>query len=174
MRRSIRINQNQDEEHLRLLAIFHYVLAGFHVFGGCFPLIYVVLGVAMMTGGFDGGRNPPPPMMGFFFAVFGAAITLFLWGFAFLKVLTGRWLTQHTHHRFCFVVACIECINMPLGTTLGIFTILVLSRPSVKALFDGLPPEDLRLDEFDDEDEERESEAAPSRKRDDGSVREGR
>jgi hypothetical protein len=35
----------------------------------------------------------------------------------------------------CFVVAAIECIFMPFGTVLGVFTIIVLSRPSVKALF---------------------------------------
>lgn len=41
---------------------------------------------------------------------------------------------------FVFVMACVQCANVPFGTALGVFTILVLQRPSVKALFEGLPP----------------------------------
>jgi len=32
-------------------------------------------------------------------------------------------------------MACIECLFMPFGTVLGVFTILVLVRESVKQLF---------------------------------------
>jgi hypothetical protein len=34
-----------------------------------------------------------------------------------------------------FVTACLSCMNVPIGTALGVFAILVLNRPSVKALF---------------------------------------
>ena len=37
---------------------------------------------------------------------------------------------------FCFVIACLACMQMPLGTILGVFTIIVLARPSVKEMFD--------------------------------------
>ena len=40
---------------------------------------------------------------------------------------------------FHYVVAGIECIFMPFGTVLGVLTLLVLMRPSVKALFDEPP-----------------------------------
>jgi hypothetical protein len=32
-------------------------------------------------------------------------------------------------------MACVACLSVPLGTVLGVFTIIVLMRPSVKALF---------------------------------------
>jgi len=32
-------------------------------------------------------------------------------------------------------MAAIACINMPFGTALGVFTLIVLARPTVKALF---------------------------------------
>jgi len=35
------------------------------------------------------------------------------------------------------VIAGLSCLNMPLGTVLGIFTLIVLSRESVKVLFKG-------------------------------------
>ena len=37
---------------------------------------------------------------------------------------------------FCSVVACVEYFFVPLGTVLGVFTILMLNRQSVKELFD--------------------------------------
>jgi len=36
-------------------------------------------------------------------------------------------------------MACIECLFIPFGTILGVFTIVVLSREPVKALFVATP-----------------------------------
>jgi hypothetical protein len=33
-------------------------------------------------------------------------------------------------------MAGIECVFMPFGTVLGVFTLVVLTRPSVKPLFE--------------------------------------
>jgi hypothetical protein len=35
----------------------------------------------------------------------------------------------------CLVTAIIACIFMPLGTILGIFTLMVLNRATVKPMF---------------------------------------
>lgn len=66
--------------------------------------------------------------IGLFGLIFGMSLAVALF-------LTGRWLAARKHPTFCFVVSCIQCINMPLGTLLGVFTIIVLNRPSVRALF---------------------------------------
>ena len=65
----------------------------------------------------------------------------YLWTLAVLLFLTGRNIDRRRHHTFCLVVACVECLFLPLGTVLGIFTIAVLLRPSVKGLF-GVPGPD--------------------------------
>ena len=36
---------------------------------------------------------------------------------------------------YCLVMAGIECLFMPFGTVLGVFTIIVLMRESVKEMF---------------------------------------
>ena len=36
---------------------------------------------------------------------------------------------------FCLVIAALLCMITPFGTVLGVFTIIVLVRPSVKLLF---------------------------------------
>ncbi|PYI82572.1 MAG: hypothetical protein DMF09_14100 [Verrucomicrobia bacterium] len=55
--------------------------------------------------------------------------------FALFLTFAGRSLSRRKHYWFAFVVACIECIFIPFGTILGVFTIIVLSRESVKTLF---------------------------------------
>ena len=49
--------------------------------------------------------------------------------------LTGSSLKQRRRRTLCFVVACLMLPSFPLGTILGVFTIIVLRRPSVQELF---------------------------------------
>ncbi len=166
------IMRHPEEDHLRALSICHYVLGGMDAFGGCIPLIHVTLGISMMVGAFDAGPNPPPREMGLFFAVIGATVSLILWTLAILKILAGRFLARHTHYRFCYVVAIIDCFQMPMGTVLAVFTILVLSRDGVQALFAGIPYRDPRMAALAEIDEDEPS-AQASTDPDDGSIREG-
>jgi hypothetical protein len=130
---------NQDEQHLKVLSICHYVYAGLMAVFSCFPLFYVGLGAMFLGGGPPGTQNPrdaPPAELGMLFVVIG------LIGFAILLVtavavaVVGRFLTQRRNWLFCIIVSGIACMNVPLGTLLGVFTILVLLRPTVKEMFE--------------------------------------
>jgi hypothetical protein len=57
------------------------------------------------------------------------------WTLAVCMIIAGRFLAKRTHYMYCLVVAAISCIFFPFGTVLGVFTIIVLLRSSVKALF---------------------------------------
>jgi len=130
------MSQEQDIEHVKLLSIFHYVLAGITALGACIPIIHLVVGLACLAappGSLSGG--PPPRLFGIVFATVGGSMVLFGWTVAALLFFAGRFLAARTHYRFCFVVAALSCLMFPLGTVLGVFTIIVLSRLSVKALF---------------------------------------
>jgi hypothetical protein len=50
-------------------------------------------------------------------------------------LIAGRSLGLRKRYSFALVIACIECLFVPFGTILGVFTIVALSRESVKALF---------------------------------------
>lgn len=132
-------------ERFTLLGVFHYVLAGFSALFGFVPLIHVTLGVMMLAGRLT-GPNPPPRELGYFFVAFGVAASLFMWGMAVAKAACGYYLRVQRHHTFCLVVGAIECLNMPLGTILGVFTIVTLADPQAEAMFDrpplGLPASD--------------------------------
>jgi len=128
---------NRDSEHLRLLSIFHYVLAGIVGLCACIPLIHVTIGVLMVSGRFplDGGGQGPPPEFGWIFVIMGSVFVLGGWTTAILLLSAAGRLRKRRNWTYCFVVACIGCLFMPLGTVLGVFTILTLSRPTVKAMF---------------------------------------
>ena len=82
-------------------------------------------------------NNPPPPWFGAIFAGLGALVFVSIEGMAALSFFTGRFLARRQHRTFCVVISALNCISLPLGTALGVFTIIVLQRRSVKTLFAG-------------------------------------
>ncbi len=133
---------NQDREHLRLLAIFHYVVAGLAALFSFFPLLYTTVGAIFIfaarhpaAAGPKPGEEPPPEFIGWILAIVGSLLFLLGIAIAICILIAGRSLAKRTRYWFALVVACIECLFIPFGTILGVFTIVVLSRESVKALF---------------------------------------
>ena len=131
---------NQDLEHLRLLSIFHYIVAGMGAFFACFPIFHLTFGLVMLFAPDALGPKPPPDMplrvVGGLLVGIAATIILVGWSVAFCVFLAGRNLARQRRYIFCLVMAAILCLFMPFGTVLGVFTIIVLMRPSVKPLFE--------------------------------------
>jgi uncharacterized Tic20 family protein len=125
----------QDEQYLNLLSIFHYVVAGLTALFSCFFLIHIAIGIAMLCGAFE-GKDSPPRFIGLFFIIFPTLFIMAAWILAGFMIAAGRKLRQRKSRTFCLVVAGIECISMPFGTILGVFTIVLLMKDSVKAIFE--------------------------------------
>ncbi len=123
-----------DLEHLRLLSIFHYIVAGITALFSLFPLIHLVLGIGLITGALE-AHEDGAEVIGWFFVLFALAWIACGLALAICMACAGRSLKLRRNHRFCFVVACVSCLFMPVGTILGVFTIIVLMRPTVKAAF---------------------------------------
>jgi len=131
---------DRDTEQLNLLAIFHYIVGGLATLFSFFPLFYSVIGGFLLYAAEHPGPNnqePPPAFLGWIFIVLGAVFFLAGVTMAICILIAGRCLSRRKSYSFALVMACIECLFVPFGTTLGIFTIVVLSRESVKALFSG-------------------------------------
>jgi hypothetical protein len=130
---------NRDEEHLQLLAIFHYVVAGLAALFSFFPLLYTTVGGIFIFAARHGTAKPgeelPPEFLGWIFAVIGSVLFLIGIAMAICILLAGRSLALRKRYSFALVMACIECLFVPFGTILGVFTIVVLSRESVRGLF---------------------------------------
>jgi hypothetical protein len=52
-----------------------------------------------------------------------------------LNVLSGLFLLRKTNRLFSLIVAGLDCLQIPFGTALGVFTIVVLSRETVRQLY---------------------------------------
>jgi hypothetical protein len=130
---------NRDEEHLQLLAIFHYVVAGLAALFSLFPLLYTTVGAIFIFAARHGTAKPgedlPPEFLGWTFAVLGSLFFLIGIAMAICILIAGRSLALRKRYSFALVMSCIECLCVPFGTILGVFTIVVLSRESVRALF---------------------------------------
>jgi hypothetical protein len=136
IRRRSRPPRQEDLQHLRILSIFHYVVAGLACLCAMIPIVHLVLGIGMLTGSFKGPGPPPPASIGIMFIGFSATIIVLGWIFAICLAFAGYFLSRHRRYMYCFVMAIIACfVNQPFGVALGVFTIVVLVRPSVKELF---------------------------------------
>ena len=131
-----------DQDYLRLLSIFHYVVGGMAGLCGCFPIIHLAVGIGIASGAFNTPGTPgPPPEFGWLFAALAAAAMLLSWTLAIGLVVAGWMLQQRRGYLFCLVMAGFACLFQPFGIILGVFTIIVLVRPGVKALFERNRPE---------------------------------
>lgn len=131
------MKRNQDTEQLRLLSVFHYVIAGVGALFSLLPSLHLAMGIAIVLGAFEAPENgsPPPALFGWIFVIFPAIFILCGIAVAVCVAFAGRRLAQHRSYMYCLVMAAILCMIMPFGTVLGVFTIIVLMRPSVRVLF---------------------------------------
>jgi multisubunit Na+/H+ antiporter MnhC subunit len=134
----------QDAEHLKLLSVFYYISSGLSCLGCLFGLFYVAIGLIipkMVAPIYATSAAPPfPQEMTWIFLVIGIAITVLCIVITVCQFLTARWLSARKNKTFCMVIAGITCIYFPIGTTLGVFTFMVVTRPSVASLFNHQSP----------------------------------
>ncbi len=131
--------QRSDLEQLRLLAMFHYIVGGLQFLFGSVFLLHVGLGLAVLFGGMRVNQNhangPPEPLVGLLFLGAGGFAVLLGWTAAAVTIYSGRCLARHRRRMFSLVVAGTLCAFAPFGTVLGVFTIVVLMRDSVRQLY---------------------------------------
>lgn len=129
---------SQEINQLRTLAVFHFVWAGLTLSLGIVAvIIYFAFGVGMIAGFamFTFENQMVLGIVGVVFIVVSIMASLAVGISAVLNLLTGIFLLKRKHRVFCIVTDAINCMNMPLGTALGISGIVILLNPDVKVLF---------------------------------------
>lgn len=135
---------NRDLEHVKLLSIFYYVQSGLQVLSlGFFYLHYYfmkfVLAIPSQIEQSQGGM--PLEMKhfsGLFLVIYGVMAFMVVVA-AILNFMAAGKLRKMQHRTFCMVVAGLNCLQMPLGTALGVFTFMVLNREGTRRLFANPP-----------------------------------
>lgn len=170
----------QDESHLNLISVLHFVMGGLYLLGIGFVILhFMIMSMVFSMVDAESHKTPGPPstlitespssaapgeelilpeippapmapappksppfpkeiipiMIGFY-----VVIGLFLVTLCVCNVLSGLFIRKRRNRMFSFVIAGVNCIQFPLGTALGVFTFIVLSRESVKMHYDANTP----------------------------------
>ena len=130
-----------DTEHLRLLSLFHYISGGLTIaFSSIF--IFHLLFFSLIANNPQFKESTQTQLNGFspadfisiFIYIFGAIIALgIIYGIA--QVIAGYFIKQRQYRLFIIIVAIPNVLFIPYGTLLSVFTLIVLGRPHVVALF---------------------------------------
>lgn len=126
------------EEQFRLLSIGYYVMAGLMGLFSLIPGIHITIGTLALLGKFDVASSDDDFPSALFGGIFvGVGSLLMLTGFILtaLVAVTGRKLRQFRSRTYCLVIAAVLCAIFPMGTVLGVFTLIILSKPEAKTLF---------------------------------------
>jgi len=130
---------NEDQQHLRLLSISHYVVAGLAGLFSLLPILHLVIGLGLVSGALE-TNDEWGSILGLFFAVIAVVMIAVGLSFAACLALAGRFLAARRNRTYCLVMAGLACMFVPFGTVLGVLTIIVLMRDSVRIQFDGAAP----------------------------------
>jgi len=136
-------DERRIAEHIKTLSICHYVYAGLAACGSCLGGFYIAMGALIGEAikhapQSDPAKAPPPEFVHLFTMLFtgiGVAIVVVALTVAVLCVLSARAMSQRRNRTFSLVVASILCLSVPLGTTLGVFTLVVLTKPAAERLY---------------------------------------
>jgi hypothetical protein len=111
------------DRNLQALAICYRILGG--LVGLVLSFVILLLGASAMSGGSVALARMAIPLV---LLLVGATAAL-----AAFEVATS--LQNHERRAFCLVAAWLVCALFPLGTVLGVFTILQLIQPEAERAF---------------------------------------
>jgi len=143
-----------DQEHLRLLALFHYIAGGLTIAFSSLFIVHTLL-FAVVASHPDWIADMrlqqaalPFNLMRMMAFVMGSVVTLGV-AFGIAQILSGRFIARRRYRGISLAVAIANLVLIPYGTLLGVFTLVVLARESVRELYpqargDG-PDDRLRL-----------------------------
>ena len=135
-------SSGDDGGALNILSTCWYVFAVLVLLPSCiggiymaFGLIFGGLGAAAGASGGDAGGGLAFGALGMIPCCFGGALASVFIVLSFLSYRTGRNLAARRNHTLCFVTGLVVCLIFPLGTILGVFTLVTINKPEVKILF---------------------------------------
>jgi hypothetical protein len=117
-----------DDEHLKLLMIGFYVLGGVTGVVALIPLIPRRDGGPLRGRAAVRQRQPTTGVFGWLFIGIGTVAILVGEAVAALNIAAGRAIQRRRSRTLVMVASIIDCLQMPLGTVLGVFALVTLGR----------------------------------------------
>jgi hypothetical protein len=141
-------------ERLRILMIGFYIRGGMMAVFGFFFLIYVAMfaGISFIpesawsqpspaanasptpslsvTPSAHQNSGAPPVIMFRIMAGIFSVVTFLIWVVGGLTAYAGRCIQKRRHQLLIHIMAALNCLFIPYGTLLGIFTFIILGSPA--------------------------------------------
>ena len=124
-----------DDEHLRLLRLGYFISAAhtaMYIFVGLFNAGMGIF-IAHLPIGTGVTSLPSMPLL---FGLLGSVIMGLAGIGAVLQLVTGMRLKERRSRTLCLITASFTILEIPYGTALGLMTLSVLARPSVRRQFE--------------------------------------
>jgi hypothetical protein len=128
-------------ERLRILAVLHTIYGVLILLAGLIGASVMMAMSGAIGGAFTAqwADDPPPEWLAGLFGAVGVGILVFVCGLGVLNILSGRWMERRMNRTGSIIIAAVDCLNMPLGIVLGVFTLVSLSDDRVIDAYRSIP-----------------------------------
>jgi hypothetical protein len=129
----------QDVEHLGLLSVGFYVSSAATALVGLLPMLPLAFSLAMAIGTLPENVTAAfsaLPVVGWLMALMCFSATATAGAMAMLSFLAARALRARRGQVLVTAAAAFNLLHAPIGTLVGVLTLVVLSRASVRAAFE--------------------------------------
>jgi len=121
------------KHNLHTLVVLHYVYGAFVCLVGTALLVLVILGSAMHSGFLmDQGTTPPPHWVGTFLQGLGMFLFVFVEAIGVMNIISAGLIAKRKGRTFTYVTAALNCLNIPFGLALAIFTFITMGDKEVR------------------------------------------
>ena len=127
------------KHHLPTLSVLHYVYGVLELLGGMAVLVLIGMGWFLSSDWLAAQAGEAlPPFLGAFLQGLGWVLFAILCTKGVLNIWSGWSISRATNRTLSMVTAALNCLNIPFGMALGIFTFIALSDREVREVY-GLP-----------------------------------
>jgi hypothetical protein len=128
----------QDAEQLDNLSLAFKVVGALHAVCVNVFWFHVIAGIAVMNAESPSRGEMPIPqdLFGGVFVLVSLSAIVFGITVGVLTWRAGTFLADRKNHTYCVVLSAVNLLFQPIGLILGILALIVLNRPSVKAIFE--------------------------------------
>jgi hypothetical protein len=134
------MNRDPDAKHLDVLSILYYVAGGLNLLGALMGVLAIGCIALLYTLPAHGPNHGPPEGAITVYLVLAVVLMIFSLAHAIVFALAGRFLAKRKNLVFCYVGAVVLFTTFsPLALALAIYTIVILQKPNVSALFAASP-----------------------------------
>jgi hypothetical protein len=134
-------NMKKETIYLKILSCFHYLIAIIAVLTYSAPISFLIMSISIIYKAIFNGisdaiiPNEAYISMGIVLFLISANIILLGVTFSICIGISGYYLDQKRHYKYCLIISIITCIFIPVGTILGIITLFSIRNKNIRILF---------------------------------------